>query len=177
MNAPDTTRMAPQTPLAIIVMGVSGCGKSTVGKALADAMQLAFYDADDFHPPANKEKMRAGVALNDIDRTPWLATLNALLKSELDAGRSCVLACSALKRRYRDALAQGNATKFVHIAGTFDEIQARLASRSHEYMPATLLQSQFTALEPPTDAITVPLTLSLAQQVQFAKSAVLGDNL
>jgi carbohydrate kinase (thermoresistant glucokinase family) len=169
--------MAPHSPLAIIVMGVSGCGKSTVGMALATALHIAFYDADDFHPPANKEKMRAGIALNDTDRAPWLATLNALLKSELAAGRSCVLACSALKRSYRDALAAGNAVKFVHISGTFDEIQARLAARSHEYMPATLLQSQFTTLEPPTDAITIPLTLSLAQQVQFAKSAVLGDNL
>lgn len=162
--------------LAIVVMGVSGCGKSTVGEALAEKLGAVFFDADDFHPENNKEKMRAGIALNDDDRGPWLALLNAKLRENCAAGISTVLACSALKQAYRDALCQGLAVSFVHLTGTQDEIAARLAQRNHEYMPATLLASQFSTLENPTDALQIPIVWSLDEQVSFAVNSFLSHN-
>jgi gluconokinase len=165
------------TAKAIIILGVSGCGKSTVGAALARELRCDFLDADDFHPAANKEKMRAGLALDDDDRAPWLATLNAALRFAVAENRSVVLACSALKERYRVKLRENVPTaQFVHLVGTQDEIAARLAARNHEYMPATLLASQFAALEKPTDAIDVPVAWSVEEQVAFAKKRILSHN-
>lgn len=144
----------------LVVMGVSGCGKSTVGQALARRLGWRFLDADDYHPPANVEKMRAGQPLDDDDRRPWLDRLNALLRHSLAKGEPAVLACSALRQRYRDRLADRlDGVVFVHLAGDFDVIAARLAQRRHRYMPATLLHSQFDALEPPADAVTVDVAL------------------
>lgn len=141
---------------AIVVMGVSGCGKSTVGGALAGRLGWRFADGDDFHPPANVEKMRAGIPLDDADRAPWLARLNAMMRDSTSAGCSVVLACSALRQRYRDALAEGlPGLRFVHLAGSAELIGARLAARQHRYMPAALLASQFATLEPPSDALTL----------------------
>jgi gluconokinase len=165
-------------PRAIIVMGVSGCGKSTVGAALARELGCHFLDADDFHPAANKEKMRAGVPLTDDDRAPWLATLNQALRSAVAENKSVALACSALKARYRDALREKVPTaQLVYLTGSQDEIAARLAKRNHEYMPANLLASQFAALEPPADAIEIPVAWPLEKQVAFAKNAILSHNL
>lgn len=132
-------------------MGVTGCGKSTVGALLARALGAEFLDADDFHPPANVAKMSAGVPLDDEDRAPWLARLNA----ELRARPHVVLACSALKSAYRSALGAGLDCRFVHLRGSPELIRARLAERRHRYMPASLLDSQFAALEPPAGAIEV----------------------
>lgn len=147
----------PGAPRAIVVMGVAGSGKTTVGGALADALGWRFVDADDFHPSANVEKMRAGVPLDDADRAPWLARLNALLRHAVARDAPLVLACSALRARYRDRLrVRAERVAFVHLAGDFDTIAARLGARRDHYMPPALLKSQFDALEPPgTDALMI----------------------
>jgi gluconokinase len=143
-------------------MGVSGSGKSTIGEPLAARLGWPFLDADEFHPPANVAKMASGVPLTDADRWPWLALLNAKLKNEKNA----VLACSALKQSYRDALATGLADcRFVHLRGSIELIRARLAERQHRYMPASLLDSQFATLEPPADAIEVDIAQAPGQCV------------
>ena len=134
-------------------MGVSGAGKSAVGQRLAAELGWRFADADDFHPQANVKKMRAGVALTDQDREPWLAALHELVRN---ADQPLVLACSALKSRYRDVIS-GDLTdvSFVFLRGSFEEIKQRLERREGHYMPASLLQSQFDALEEPVGALTV----------------------
>jgi gluconokinase len=138
--------------MIVVVMGVSGSGKTTIGGLLAQRLGCEFLDGDDYHPPENVAKMAAGTPLTDEDRWPWLDRLNALLR----ARGSVVLACSALKEKYRQRLAQGiERCQFVFLNGSFELIHARLAGRRHRYMPATLLQSQFDALEPPADAIEV----------------------
>ena len=127
-------------------MGVSGCGKTTVGQALANRLGVSFYDADDFHPPANVAKMSAGQPLNDADRAPWLDKLNELLRDN----PGVVLACSALKRDYRRRLAEGvTELRIVHLHAGFEALQKRMLSRQH-FMPPALLQSQLDTLEPPT---------------------------
>jgi gluconokinase len=137
-----------------VVMGVSGAGKTAIGEALARELGWRFIDADDYHPEANVAKMAAGQPLDDEDRWPWLDRLNSLLKEEKQA----VLACSALKERYRSRLAEGiGRIEWIYLKGDFDLIHSRLAQRQHRYMPASLLESQFAALEPPTRAITVDI--------------------
>jgi gluconokinase len=149
-----------------VVMGVSGAGKSTIGAALARELGWRFIDADDHHPPANVEKMAAGRPLTDADRAPWLDALNLLLKKEQNA----VLACSALKQSYRDRLTAGvPAFALVYLEGSFDLINARLAGRRHRYMPASLLKTQFEALEPPEKAIAV----DVAAEVPACVAAIL----
>jgi gluconokinase len=158
---------------AIVVMGVSGCGKSTVGSALAQRLGWRFADGDDFHPPANVEKMRAGQALDDDDRAPWLAALNTMMRESSAAGRPVVLACSALRRRYRDALsADLPGTRFVHLDGEFELIEARLAARQHRYMPASLLASQFAALEPPAEALRLHVSAPVTTLVEAIVTAL-----
>jgi gluconokinase len=150
-------------------MGVSGCGKTAVGSLLAQQLGARFIDADDLHPQANVEKMRAGMPLDDADRAPWLALLNGRLRDARAAGEPVVLACSALKQRYRDQLAEGvPGLRFVHLAGSRDLIAARLAARRHRYMPARLLDSQFATLEPPADAIVLDVALPLGAIVEQA---------
>ncbi len=144
-----------------IVMGVSGCGKSTVGKALAAALNCPFYDGDDFHSAENVAKMASGVPLNDDDRRPWLATLRDLIADHLTRNQSAVLACSALKKTYREQLHDGNAgARFVYLKGDFETILQRMQVRSGHYMQSNMLQSQFDTLEPPDsdEAIAVSLT-------------------
>jgi gluconokinase len=139
----------------VIVMGVSGAGKTTIGAALARELGWRFIDADDHHPPANIAKMASGRPLTDADRKPWLDTLNAILKRSDPA----VLACSALRQSYRDRLTEGlPAFEFVFLKGEFDLVASRLARRHHRYMPAALLRSQFEALEPPQKAIAVDVS-------------------
>ena len=149
--------------MIVLVMGVTGVGKTTIGAALARELGWRFIDADDYHPPQNVAKMKAGIPLEDADRWPWLAHLNRVLKEEENA----VLACSALKESYRTRLSQGvSSFKIVYLHGTPAMIRERLAARTHRYMPATLLDSQFAALEPPAEAIEVdvaaPLEVSVA---------------
>lgn len=143
---------------ALLLMGVSGCGKTTVGEALARELGWRFVDADDHHPPANVEKMRSGRPLDDADRAPWLARLNALLRHSAARGEPVVLACSALKARYRAQLADRlPGLRVVFLSGSQALIEARLADRRHRYMPASLLASQFAALEPPEEAWVVDI--------------------
>jgi gluconokinase len=134
---------------AIVVMGVSGCGKSTVGALLAAAIRgTVFLDADDLHPPANKAKMAAGIPLTDQDREPWLRACAAAVAAERSAGRPVVLACSALRRRYRDLLVAGAGVLcFVHLRAGAELIAGRLTARQGHFMPAALLASQLEALE------------------------------
>jgi gluconokinase len=138
--------------MIVLVMGVAGVGKTTIGEALARALSWRFVDADDYHPPQNVAKMKAGIPLEDADRWPWLSRLNKLLREENDA----VLACSALKESYRQRLAQGIADfTVVYLYGSAELIRSRMEGRSHRFMPAALLESQFRALEPPASAIAV----------------------
>ena len=138
--------------MIVLAMGVSGAGKTTIGKRLARRLAWPFIDADDYHPSANVAKMAAGVPLEDADRWPWLDALNRRLRGE----RNAVLACSALKQSYRQRLLAGVAdARVVFLSGNRALIGARLAQRKHRYMPASLLDSQFAALEPPAHAITV----------------------
>ena len=135
-------------------MGVTGCGKTTVGAQLAQDCGWAFFDADDFHPAANVAKMKRGAPLTDEDRWPWLDRLNALLLEHERQGKSLVLACSALKQVYRDRLARGcAAAHFVLLDGDRELIRARLAARQGHYMNPKLLASQFAILERPPDAL------------------------
>jgi gluconokinase len=130
----------------IVVMGVSGSGKSTVGAALAQRLRVPFADADDFHPPANVAKMTSGQALNDDDRYPWLEAIGQWLAEHPDGG---VMSCSALKRKYRDQLRRHCAdVEFLHLSGSVEVIGRRQASRPGHFMPASLLASQFATLEP-----------------------------
>ena len=153
--------------MIVVVMGVSGAGKTAVGSALAARLGCGFFDADDFHPEANVAKMASGVPLTDEDRRPWLARLNALLREHEMRGASAVLACSALRQAYRDRLAAGLAhCRIVYLKGSAEMIGARLARRSNHYMPASLLQSQFAALEPPAQAIEIDAAESVAACVE-----------
>jgi gluconokinase len=155
-------------------MGVSGCGKTTVGRALAARLQATFLDADDFHPAANVEKMRAGTPLNDDDRAPWLQTLNEQLRAGAASGQRVVLACSALKNRYRSAIASGIAqVDWIFLDGPFAVIAARMRGRPDHYMPESLLRSQFEALERPDNAICISIELSPQAQIETALSAIL----
>jgi len=149
-------------PTAIIVMGVSGSGKSTVGQGLADALGWDFRDGDSFHPPANVAKMRSGAPLTDDDRWPWLDAIGAhMAELERTGGGHVVIACSALKRVYRDRLrASGARLRFVHLDGSYALVDARMRARRDHFMPPSLLESQFATLEPPSadeSALTVPI--------------------
>jgi gluconokinase len=152
----------------VVVMGVSGSGKSTVGALLAKRLGAEFLDADEFHPPQNVAKMAAGMPLTDADRKPWLERLNAELRKRKDA----VLACSALKNSYRRALSLGVDCRFVHLRGPIELIRARMQTRSHRYMPASLLESQFATLEPPLGAIEVDIAESTERCVELVLAAL-----
>ena len=144
--------------MIVVLMGVSGSGKTTIGTLLAERAGTVFADADDYHPKANKDKMAAGHPLNDDDRQPWLETLNGVLRGWFDSGKGGVLACSALKAKYRETLADGmpkDAVSFVLLDGSKELIQDRLAARKHEFMNPHLLDSQFATLEKPEGAMTV----------------------
>jgi gluconokinase len=146
-----------------VIMGVSGCGKTTIGEALAAYLDCPFYDGDDFHSPQNVAKMASGVPLNDDDRAPWLATLAELIQEHLDRGETAVLASSALKKRYRDLLRVDDQVQFIFLDGDFDLIWERMQARQAHYMKAEMLQSQFDALEVPNsdEALTVLIDRSV----------------
>ena len=153
--------------MIVVLMGVSGCGKTTIGRLLGERLECEFIDADDFHPPANVAKMAAGVALEDADRWPWLERLNAELRQREARGRSAVLACSALKQAYRDRLLAHLARwQLVYLRADAALLRARLAHRAHRYMPASLLESQLATLEPPSDAIEIDAAQSPTRCVE-----------
>jgi gluconokinase len=141
--------------MVVILFGVTGSGKTTVGSLLSATLDWKFYDADDFHPKANVEKMRQGLPLTDEDRTPWLASLQNRIRKSLDEKEDAVLACSALKESYRHYLYISEEVKFVHLKGSFDLIRDRLSKRMGHYMNPGLLQSQFNTLEEPTTPVFV----------------------
>ena len=147
------------TPIRfIIVMGVSGCGKTTVGRLLAGRLNWEFYDADNFHPIENITKMANGIPLTDADREPWLDGLRHQISDCLTENRPGVLACSALKQKYRSKLVEGDRDiLIVYLRGGFDLIWSRMSQRPDHYMKPNMLHSQFEALEEPADALVVDI--------------------
>ncbi|MCW5317854.1 AAA family ATPase [Nostoc sp. KVJ3] len=142
--------------MIIIVMGVSGSGKTTIGKLLADSLDWEFSDADAFHSSENVEKMRRGIPLSEADRIPWLQDLQTAIKHWLQENKNVVLACSALKESYRQFLVlDSESTKLVYLKGSYELIQIRLQERSNHYMNEKLLSSQFDTLEEPLDTISI----------------------
>jgi len=151
-------------------MGVSGCGKSTIGKLLSKEMKISFFDGDDFHPESNIKKMSSGQALNDDDRLGWLQTLNNLAKKQLE-NNSCIVVCSGLKKSYRDILNDGikDKTKWVFLYGSFEKITKRIDKREDHFMSSDLLKSQFDILEAPKSAIKIDISLTPNNIVQVIK--------
>ena len=150
--------------MIVILMGVSGSGKSTIGQNLAAALGWSFYDGDDFHPAANIEKMANGIALTDADRADWLAALAELIRNLSGDGKSGVIACSALKQIYREMLEQNLPNvQFVYLKGSYELILQRLRARQGHYMRPALLQSQFDTMEEPGRALVVDIEQSPAE--------------
>lgn len=163
----------PYTPL--VVMGVQGCGKSTAGQAVAARLGLPFLDGDDLHSVSNKQKMASGHPLTDADREPWLRAIGRELAAGLQQGTATVIACSSLKRQYRDLIrSYAPETQFIHLDGSRELIAERLTQRDHEYMPPTLLDSQFATLEPLGEdeaGIRLDISLSLDEIAAAAAEA------
>ena len=144
--------------MIVVVYGVSGSGKTTVGRLLAEQLDWVFLDADDFHPAANIDKLRSGTPLTDADRWPWLSVLAQKIVGLQAQGRSAVLACSALKRTYRTELGINESTvRSVLLSGSLEVIQARLGQRQHAFMATSLLQSQLATLQPSSDSLIVDI--------------------
>lgn len=159
MNSPSNSILKTKF---FVVMGVSGSGKTSVGRALAGKLGWDFFDADDFHPPENIAKMAGGIPLNDGDRTPWLSSLHALISACLKENKTGVLACSALKKQYRQILiADNQGVQLVFLKGDYDVIWKRMISRPDHYMKPELLKSQFEALDEPTNGIVIDASLSI----------------
>ena len=159
--------------MIVVMMGVSGSGKTSIGTALAERLGWPFLDGDDWHPPENVAKMAAGTPLTDEDRWPWLDRLNGELRAREARNESAVLACSALKQVYRDRLTHGLAHwKVVFLHGSFELLSKRIAERMHRYMPASLLQSQFATLEPPAGAIEIDVAQPLERSVEKIREAL-----
>jgi len=162
----QSSQEAAKQPPVLVLMGVSGTGKTTVAGVLAGRLGWDLEEGDDLHPPENVAKMRAGHPLTDEDRWPWLERVAAWIREHTDAGRPGLITCSALKRSYRDVL-RGDHVVFVYLHGTYDQIAARLATRHGHYMPASLLQSQFDTLEPPDpDEHALSIDISVPAAVQ-----------
>jgi gluconokinase len=154
----------------IVIMGVAGCGKSSVGQALATRLNIPYHDGDDLHSTANVAKMRAGTPLTDDDRWPWLDAVAAVLRDDAPV----IVGCSALKRAYRDRIRTAGDVRFVYLEGSPDLIATRMAERTGHYMPLALLDSQFAALEPPgaDEAMTVNIDQPLATIVAQIMAAL-----
>lgn len=155
--------------MVIVLIGPMGCGKTTVGKLLAEQLGWSFDDADDFHPAENVAKMRVGIPLDDSDRQGWLLTLKERINERMRAGENLVLACSALKKKYRDLLGiDDQQVMSVYLKGDFDLLSARIDGRNHQYMNKDLLTSQLATMEEPEDGLTLHIGASptiLAEQI------------
>jgi carbohydrate kinase (thermoresistant glucokinase family) len=158
--------------MIVLLMGVCGCGKSTVGRALASELDWPFIDADSLHPKQNVAKMARGVPLTDEDRWPWFDRIVAEMQRYEAAGSHLVIACSALKQAYRDRLASGAPVRFVYLKGDAAIIEPRLAARTGHFMPPALLRSQFATLEEPAEAIVVDIAQPVAAQVAAIRRAL-----
>lgn len=159
--------------MIIIVMGVSGSGKTTIGKQLADSLQWEFSDGDSFHSLENVEKMRSGISLTEVDRQPWLQAMQRAIAQWLQTDKNVVLACSALKESYRQLLiVDRTRIKLVYLKGSYQLIQKRLQERKNHYMSEKLLNSQFDVLEEPADAIDVDITAPTSVIIQTIKTAL-----
>lgn len=158
--------------MVILLMGVTGSGKTTVGQALAESLRWPFIDADDFHPPSNVAKMRAGIPLDDADRAPWLAALRTHIVGWLNSEANVVLACSALKQAYRDEVVVSPDVRLVYLRGSSELITARLRERHGHYMDPNLLSSQFATLEEPRDALVVDVDTSVDEIVKQIRKGV-----
>jgi gluconokinase len=152
--------------MIIAIMGVAGVGKSTVGQLLAEQLHCAFLDGDSLHPPANIEKMAHGNPLTDSDRAPWLTAIHARIAASFQSSKDLVVACSALKQRYRDTLESGVTITWVYLKGTADVIRERLQSREHHFMKAGMLASQFADLEEPANAIVIDVAVEPSRAVR-----------
>ena len=141
--------------MIVLVMGTTGAGKTSVGKLVAQNLGWIFLDADDFHPAANIEKMKHGIPLTDADRGPWLRAIHAELARQSDAGQNCVLACSALKKSYRETIGAGLAMKIVYLKGSYEEMRAHILARHGHFAGEAILAGQFADLEEPSGAIVV----------------------
>jgi gluconokinase len=158
--------------MIILLMGVTGVGKTTVGQALAQELHWQFVDADDFHTAANIAKMRAGIPLNDADRAPWLQALRGAITQWIAEAKSVVLACSALKQAYRNHLAVAPEVRLVFLRADFELIAQRLEDRHEHYMNPALLKSQFETLEPPQDAVSVDVSQDVGEIVAAIRRAL-----
>ncbi len=154
--------------MVLILMGPMGCGKTTIGKMLAEKLGWSFYDGDDFHPQKNVAKMRAGIALTDEDRRAWLEKLGANVQRWLKEKKPAILACSALKQAYREFLGVNQKTvKTVYLKGSYELLRARIEERQHPYMNKDLLRSQLDTLEEPKDGLTVDISAVPEVIIQF----------
>ena len=161
--------------MIVILMGVSGSGKSTIGKQLANSLEWNFYDGDDFHPPENIEKMQAGIPLQDTDRIPWLQVIREAIAQWLQENKNVVLACSALKESYRQMLSSDSKdVKFIYLKGSFELIQKRLQNRKHHFMSERLLESQFDLLEEPSNAIAVDISSTEEKILENIRRCIKG---
>lgn len=152
--------------MVIVLMGVTGSGKTTIGRLLSEELKWKYYDADDFHPPANVKKMKDGIPLNDEDRRPWLESLNRLIRDCLDRGENAVLGCSALKESYREVLLVDERVRLVYLKGDYETIQRRLSKRQGHFMNPELLDSQFETLEEPEGDVRVDVSLTPPEIVE-----------
>ena len=156
--------------MVVILMGVTGSGKTTVGKLLSQGLGWRYFDADDFHPPANVAKMKIGVPLGDADRTPWLETLRDLIRNCLEQGENAVLACSALKESYRGFLLIDENVRLIYLKGDYALIQERLNQRRGHYMNPNLLDSQFDTLEEPEGDVGIDVSASPGEIVKLIRN-------
>src|SRR5690349_8232375 len=158
--------------MIVLIMGVAGSGKNTVGTALAKELDWTFIDADDYHSPANVAKMRAGIALNDADRRPWLKSLAAVVRQTVERGDSAVLACSALKEAYRDLLLINGTVRLIYLKGDYETVAARLRARRDHYLDPDLLRDQFATLEEPAGALQIDVRLPVNIIVEQIRTAL-----
>ena len=158
--------------MIVLLMGVSGAGKTTVGTMLASQLGWEFADADDYHPAANVEKMRNGIPLTDADREPWLESLRSLIAAWMAAGKSAVLACSALKQAYRDRLTVGESVRVVYLKADRELLRERLLLRRGHYMKEGMLESQIETLEEPANAIALDARSSVEEIVRAIRRRV-----